>query len=183
MKEIKLVEGKNELPFGWMATIKPRDPYKHVNPSRTSDHEAIHTVAAIKNNTHVIEASRIPGPGYLGFTELSNPDAIAAVAPHAFGHCGTGHDLNIVEIMGYDPHLLANTARKLLCGSEKEIHAVAALIEINGSISGFQAEEVMEQTENPEVDVEIVDPLGEKRQFVKKVRKSEGYFIPLDIAA
>ena len=66
----------------------------------TARHEARHAVAAEANGTRVVFASIIPGPGYLGITQLSAFDAIAAAAPHAHGDSGTGHDVSIIEHAG-----------------------------------------------------------------------------------
>lgn len=103
------------------------------------------------------------------------------MAAHAMGCDGTGHDVAVVGWMGHDTGSAASAARSLLISREDEIHAVAAEIETKGTISGHEANEAMEKVAHPEVDVEIKDPFGNIRQFVAKVRKSEGYTLSIGI--
>jgi len=49
-------------------------PAKRKTGGSTAIHEARHAVAAIANGTAVKSATIVPGPGYLGLTELSRPD-------------------------------------------------------------------------------------------------------------
>lgn len=183
MKEFQLSEGTSEIAPGWSVTIKQLNPVDRTIPGSTARHEALHTVAAILNNTHVKEASKIPGPGYLGRTILGQFDGLSFVAAHAFGCSGTGHDRAVLVMLGHSPEVLASSARSLLSGHEDEIQAVSSLIESKGTISGYEAKDAMGRAANPEVDIYLFGPEGEKRHFVTRVRKSEGYIIPLDIAA
>ena len=107
-----------------------------ITPGSTAVHEATHAVAAIANGTSVKKATIIPGPGYLGMTELSRFDAIAAAAPHADGCSGTGHDMHIVAMMGHDKGSAASAALGVVGQNRQEISAVASLLEEKKTISG-----------------------------------------------
>ena len=169
-KSLEISPGTHEIADGWKAVIKPINSFDQVTPSSTAYHEAIHTVAALLTGSHVKEASRRSGPGFLGRTILSEFNAIAFIAPHAKGCSGTGYDVSVLAIMGHDPDSLASAARSVLIGHEGEVHAVASLIEINGSISGYEAKEIMGRVNDPEAEIKITNPLGEERHFVIKVR-------------
>jgi hypothetical protein len=181
--EIKLSEGINEIFPGWQATVKLVNPLKIKNISKysTSYHEATHAFAALKTGSHVHEASRIPGPGYNGITRLNEFNPIAFMAAHAMGCSGTGHDVAVVRRMGYSPESVAAQARMIMSGHEAEIDAIAADIEMQGTISGNQAWNTMEKAANPEVEVFLIDPEGKPRHFVAKTRRSEGFLIDLGI--
>lgn len=106
-------------------------------------HEARHAVAAVMNGTAVKKATIIPGPGYLGLTELSRPDPIAAAAPHATGSNGTDHDIAIVGFMGYDVSAAANAARKIIDQNHEEVAAVASLLEERQTVNGQEIQETI----------------------------------------
>lgn len=168
---------------GWTVKIKPIMPFNMVEPGATAKHEALHTVAAILTGDKVIDATRIPGDGFKGRTRLTRFSGIAFVAAHARGSDGAGHDLWVLRSLGHDVDLLAGEARSVLSGHDEEIHAVASLIEEKGTISGYEAEMVMDRVNNPEVEINIINPLGQQRCFVSKIRTSGDYFIPIDLAA
>lgn len=168
---------------GWTVKIEPIMPFNLAEPGATAHHEAAHTVAAILTGDYVEEATRISGPGYLGRTRLSRFNPIAFVAAHARGCSGTDYDLMVLTSLGYDTNSLAQAARGVLSGHEEEIFAVASLIEANGTISGNEALAVIEAVTNPKAEITLINPLGQERSFVSKVRKGGDYFIPVDLAA
>ncbi|TSC85425.1 MAG: hypothetical protein G01um10147_1163 [Microgenomates group bacterium Gr01-1014_7] len=153
-------------------SIEPIQPVDRATPGSTAYHEAVHTVAAILTGSHVMEASKVPGSGYWGSTELDGFNPIAFVAAHAMGCSGTGHDVSVLVSQGHDPNLLAGEARSLLAYHKDEINAVASLIESRGTISGHEAVLAMNRAINPEAKVRIIDPLGNERHFVTKIRKN-----------
>jgi len=181
-KEFEVSIGTTKIAPGWTVDIEPVKPFQ-VRPGYTSRHEGIHTVTAIITGTHVIEASRNPGPGYRGRTILAEKNAIAGIAAHAMGCGGTAYDVMIVRLQGHDPNSLASVARSILSGHEDEIYDVASAIEAKGAISGDEAEQIIYKARNPEAKVEITDPLGQKWNFVIKTKEVDGYFIPIEIPA
>lgn len=181
IKELEISIGRTEIAPGWVAVIKPVKPIDPVTPGSTARHEAFHTVAALLTGTHVIEASRIPGPGFLGRTILSEFNAISFMAAHAMGCGGTGHDVSVIAWKGHDPNSLAEAARSVLSGHEEEIYTVSSLIESRGTISGNEAKWAMDVVTNPEAEIDIINPLGEKRHFVTRIKKGEGYKISIGI--
>lgn len=180
-KEMSVSLGITEIASGWIAIVKPIEPFKLVSPGSTAYHEAIHAVAAILTGTGVVEASRVPGPGFRGRTKLTEFNAISFMAAHAMGCDGTGHDVAVVGWMGRDPDSAAVAARRLLANREDEIHAVASEIETKGTISGYEAELAMDGAVNPDAEVEITDPFGNIRHFVAKTRRSNGHIISIGI--
>jgi hypothetical protein len=132
-------------------------------------------------NSQVKEASRIPGPGYLGITKLNEFNPISFMAAHALGCDGTGHDVAVVRYMGHSPESVASSARRLLVDKEEEIHAVSSLIEEKGTITGTEARQAMDEVSNPEADVEMIGPNGEKRNFVAKTRKGKNFFVSIGL--
>lgn len=168
---------------GWTVKIKPIMPFDMAEPGATAHHEATHTVAAILTGDNVLEATRISGPGYSGRTRLSRFNPIAFVAAHAKGCRGAGYDLMVLTSLGHDINSLAGAARGVLSGHEDKIHAVASLIEARGTISGYEALEVMEAVANPKAEITLINPLGQERSFVSKVRQGGDYFIPVDLAS
>lgn len=167
-----------EIEAGWTVKIKPIVPFDMAKPGATAHHEAAHTVAAILTGDNVLEATRISGPTYLGRTRLSKFNPIAFVAAHARGCSGTGYDLMVLTSLGYDTNSLAQAARGVLSGHEEEITAVASLIEANGTISGDEALAIMDAVINPKAEITLINPLGQQRSFVSKVRRGGDYFIP-----
>jgi hypothetical protein len=178
--EIGLHVVKKEVLPGWTVIIS-RKNYFTQKPGRTAHHEGLHTVAAIKNGSKVIEASREPGPGSLGHTLLGRYDRIAFMAAHAHGCDGTGHDVSVVRFMGDNPESAASSARQLLMNQEEEIYAVSSLIEEKGTITGEQAVQALDKVANPEADIEVIGPNGEKRSFVTKTRKGKNFFISIGL--
>ncbi|OGE37040.1 hypothetical protein A3B45_04095 [Candidatus Daviesbacteria bacterium RIFCSPLOWO2_01_FULL_39_12] len=178
---VEIKPGISEIYGGWKAKVKPIDCVEETMPSPTAEHEAAHTVAALLTGSCVRKASRIPGPGYSGITELNGFNGVAFMAAHALGCSGTGYDRLVVSQMGHDPDLLAGVARGVLSGHEEEISAVASLIEVKETISGTEALWVMNSARNPQAEVTIINPAGEKaRHFVTKIRGSL-VFLSIDL--
>ena len=120
----------------------------HTPIGNTAMHEAKHIVAAVHNGTHVRRATISPGPGYLGLTELSRPDAVAAAAPHATGCSGTGHDVHIVGAMGHDLDSVSSIARSIIANNAEQVHAVASALEAKRTIGGYDVQEAMDGVRN-----------------------------------
>ncbi len=158
---------KAEIAPGWRAEARPLNPWAGVLPGSTAHHEALHTVAAILTGNNVEIASNVPGPGYLGKTVIGGEfNAIAFMAAHALGCSGTGHDRAVVALAGHDTEAAASAARSILSGHDREIYAVAALIETKRTISGFEAKEAMERAAKPQTEIKLTGPKGEVHYFV-----------------
>lgn len=63
-RRVEVVPGSHEIAPGWIATVRPIESFRLISPGSTARHEAIHTVAALLTGTRVVEASRVPGPGF-----------------------------------------------------------------------------------------------------------------------
>lgn len=157
---------------GFQIGAKPETPdadKRRVVPSDTALHEATHTVPALVNGTPVEEVSIVPGPGYLGITKLGRPDPIAALAPHSTGHNGTGHDVFIASLMVNDIGPASNVAKSIAQSRQKEIAAVASLLEEKGTITGYEAKEAMDSVdrkkEENKATVFIKSPDGSEKRI------------------
>lgn len=166
MKEGQLSFGQYKFDAGWTITAKPVENFTHFSRKSTEFHEATHAVAAVLNNTEVIEVTNVAGPGYYGMTRLGRADAIAAVAAHAMGCNGTGHDLMIVHHMGHEASSASYAARSLLSGREKEIYSVATLLAQRRSISGEEVKYAMQKAVNPDAHIFASGPKGERVEFI-----------------
>lgn len=168
-RHVEITAGITEIDPGMIVNVEAINPYAGIEPSHTDYHEAAHAVAG---ENDVQEVSNVAGPGYLGRTLLTRFNAIAFAAAHALGYGGTGHDLAVLRMMGYDPESVASDARRELAGREGEIHAVASELALNRTISGFRVKAAIERYRNPMVKVEIKNPLGEITSFVASARKT-----------
>jgi len=106
--------------------------------------------------TWVRKATRIPGPGYLGLTELSRPDPIAAAGPHATGSHGTAHDVFIIGFMGHDVHSASSIARNIIENNIEKIEAVGSLIEEKQTVTGNEIQEAMNSVDRKEEKVKVI---------------------------
>lgn len=177
-REILVSPGINEIAPGWTAIVKRIRPFEGVIPGKTALHEAWHVVPDPRN---VRRATNRPGAGYLGLTELYTFDSIAAAGPHAMGDDGTGHDLRLIGIHGHDAGSAASAARSMLAYLDEETQAVARAIESKGEISGFEAEEIMEQVASPQAEIEITDPLGKITTLISRAQRNERRVIVLEL--
>lgn len=146
-------------------------PQSLQQPSSTARHEANHAVLAERNGTSVIDATVIPGPGYLGLTRLSRPDAIAAVGPHADGMGGTGHDVRIARLMGHHEASIGSIAKKIANENKSHIHAVATELDKKGTLGGSEIRSIIKSVdskkENPvrRVEIFIKNENGDQRKI------------------
>lgn len=162
--------------FGNTKITAIAEPKKTVIAGETAEHEATHAVTAIKNGTSVRMATNIAGDGYLGATFLSRPDAVAAAAPHAVGHRGTGHDVSIVHAIGN--HGAFSAARTIVAMNHDNISAVAALIEEKGTVSGGEIEATMDAVDKKEEKVTIVvEDITAGKRKQEKVIASKGVVV------
>lgn len=131
------------------------------HPSDTAEHESTHAVVAIAHGTDVESASVIPGDGYLGITKLTKFDAVAAVAPHAMGHDGTGWDLYITKAQGHSPDHAGSVARSYATTEKNVILEVAAHLDAKGAMSGSEIKTIREDLKQGEsVTVKHTDEKG-----------------------
>lgn len=175
-KEVLVSPGINRFASGISVKVDLIKVHAGVVAGDTALHEAAHVIPNVKN---VRRASRNPGPGYLGITELYSFDAVAAMGPDSLGHSGTGHDRRITAYHGHDLGTSASVARKMITENWEEWQAIARGIEASGEISGYEAEDIVKRVRNPEVNVSITTANGKERSFVTKTRKADGYIVPL----
>lgn len=144
-----------KLQDGSTVTVRIKNPLQRFRASETALHEIEHAFVGAKRGVGIEEVSVVPGPGYLGFTRFSRPDAVAAAAPHANGRDGTEHDMNIVEHLGADESSACSAARTILAGREKLIEQLAGFLEFKQSIDGGEFLSALFHFEQG-ADVEIV---------------------------
>lgn len=147
---------------------------KTFTPTDTAEHEATHAVVAILNGTGVKSASVIPGPGYLGITELTGFDAVAAAAPHAMGHDGTGWDMTLVQAMGHDAGSVANVARDIAGKSQEIIQEVASHLDNNGSLSGNRIHDIVQDVQKGEKVKVTIHDADSGETTVEELRARDG---------
>lgn len=142
--------------------IKPKTA-----PGGTSIHEAKHVVAAKENGTEVQSATIIAGDGYLGLTVLSRPDAVAAMAPHATGEGGTGHDVYVAGLIG-NAGAAESAARGIINSNMDKVMAVASVLEEKGTIGSSDIDKAIREVENPTplfATVFIENPNGDSKKL------------------
>lgn len=110
-------------------------------------HEAKHVVAAELNGTAVQSATIIAGVGYEGLTILSKPDAVAALAPHATGESGTGHDVMIAELIGSAG--AESAARGIINSNMDKVMAVAEVLEEKRTIGSTDIKKAIKEVDSP----------------------------------
>jgi hypothetical protein len=172
--------GVNKLDNGISAEVKLERPYENVEPGDTSWHEAGHAVLMVLRGRFLRLASRIPNiaKGYLGRTE-GEVDAVSAMGPDALGHSGTGWDRKIASWLG-DMGTAASVAKQTIYSNWAAFRALARGIEAEGEVSGFRANQLIEEDKNPPARVLLNGPFGE-RSFVASTREANGHIVPLDI--
>lgn len=152
-------------------------------PSNTAVHEAKHAGVAEKRKPGSVKmASIVPGPGYLGITEMHSMDAVAAAAPHAHGMSGTGFDVHIIGQMGADVHAAGAAARVIMSANEDETDEIAYALEEKKTMSGSEIRWAMQNIDlRNEVVVFIFSPEGKKEELIMAPR--EPIIIPTNIVS
>jgi hypothetical protein len=121
-----------------------------VSLTSTEEHEVIHAVVSEKVLVgSVDEVSIVPGPGYLGYMRPNRMTAAAAIAPHALGMSGTGHDVMIVEHMGGSSGA-GSVARTIVRESSDEIKAVGLELKKKKTLTGGDVREAMKSPDGAE---------------------------------
>jgi hypothetical protein len=170
---------------GYRISAEPQSTnVRKVVPSDTAHHEATHIVAAEKNGTSVVRATIIPGPGYLGLTELSRPDATAALAPDATGHKGTGYDVRVAEVItngNIGP--ASNAARGIIYSNMEKVEAVASILEEKKIMGNYEIREAMDSVdknrkEENKATVVVKNPEGREQRFTDVNVKNGVVMVP-----
>jgi hypothetical protein len=148
--------------------VKRKKPKKRRSFGATAIHEARHAVTAEANGTSVVYATIIPGPGYLGLTQLSSYDAAAVAAPHAHGDDGTSGDEAILAQEGHSVEGAGAKARAILADKSEQVEAVAEALQQKGSISGGTIRAIMGAINDDrfEVVMRIYPPDGKTTERV-----------------
>lgn len=157
----------------WVAGFKISAEGQSTTPKKkatnsTAKHEAMHVVAAINNGTSVESVTIIPGPGYSGLTELSRPDPVAALAPHANGADGTSFDVYIAGLMGHSPESLGGVARGIIGAHQEEVEAVAVALEEERTLGSGGINKAIEEYKVPKYDtakISVQAPDGEQKEI------------------
>lgn len=163
--------GRGEyLQDGSFVKIDIKDPIPNViNPTESAIHESYH----INADPDIVEGATINSSAdYLAATFVSRYSRKAAGASmHLSGH---GHDENIILSHGDSPSQAAMEADAVLAGKEKQIHAVASALDIEKSISGDRAREIIDQvTKGEEAEITIINPDGEEEVKTQKVKNGK----------
>jgi len=173
--------GKPQFFAGNKITVESQTRALDIIPSEVALHESEHAVAAIVNGTEVSNMTIQPSSDYLGLTELSRFDPVAAVAPHSMGAKGTGYDIMLVEQMGKDVSSLAKAARGIINNNWTAVETVAKLLEEKGTISGFEVKQAINSAGKPKeerVRVTIEDSGGKVQEFLDLETSSGIVMIP-----
>lgn len=141
--------------------------------STVAIHEAIHAdVSEAVIFRSVDGASIIPGETYSGITYINRMSAVAAVAPHADGCDGTGHDLHIAELMGADISATAAVAKGIINTHRDEIQAIAVALDEKKTVSGDEIRSIIaEVKEGVEVDIFIYQHNGSTLHTSQKTKE------------
>lgn len=136
-------------------------------PSETDLHEAEHSVAAREMGTGLESVTNIPGAGYLGLTIPKRPDAVAALAPHAMGRDGTGHDVMVAGMITSDLGSSMRVARNIINRRKKEVHEVATVLAEKRTIGEKDVDEAMQKAKEEKPDentatIFVITPEGQQ---------------------
>lgn len=149
----------------------------YVPPSDTANHEFEHAALAMNK---LIKVSVIPGPGYLGITEMDSYDEVAFLGPESRGRKGTGHDVSVVESQGGNVGAGKMQARINLAAINSEVQRkVAGHLQAEGTLTreGFKnAMRIAEQ--GTTVETTIITPDG--RTIVQQESGVQGESIIVD---
>jgi len=134
-------------------------PLSRTTPSETALHEIEHGLLG-----KVRKISVVPGPGYLGMTELASYDAVAFAGPASQGRDGVGHDLNVISHMGGNEDAAIMAARIRLASISDEVkEKVAGHLQAEGTLSGARFDEAVRRAKTGEVvDIIVTRPDGTK---------------------
>ena len=153
---------------GTVVRVEIEDKLDFTEPSDTAVHEAIHADVAEENGTATLEASIVPSGNARGFVRMSRADPIAAAAPHADGHRGTGHDMRLVSQSGMSETRACSVARRVMAGRRHKIHRLAGHLEYRKRLSGQEIRRARQKIEDGEtVKVTIRRPTGERTTVYK----------------
>lgn len=157
------VGGQEYLLDGSQVSAEVDDPVAGVVATNTDVHETVHS---IPNPNNIQKTENIPGSDYLGVTYPISFDPIAAVAPHAMGMSGTGHDLAVTEMMGADIGSAMSAARKIVSKRWKYVEVVAKYLHVKRVLTGGEIQDIMEDVDKGDkVDVTIKRPDGKVQRY------------------
>lgn len=147
-------------------------PLSVVDPSDTAIHELEHGILAPDK---VVEISVIPGPGYLGKTEMSSYDDVAFAGPASQKRSGVSHDLSVIDYKGDSPEAAQATARIMLASIDNRLKMqVAGHLQAEGTLSGGQFRNAIRRfSEGEIVEVTVTTPDGQKETTTEKGVKGE----------
>jgi hypothetical protein len=160
------------------AQFVARQVFRRKNPGETALHEAEHAVVAEANGTAVKRVTTVPGSGYLGLTELSRFDPLAAVAPHANGRNGTAHDLVMVSHAGADSHAATHAARHILREKRTHILEVAQTLEERRTIGRSEVLEAIDIAENGREVIIFIEKSNGSQKKISGIKTKDAH-IPI----
>ncbi len=117
-------------------------------------HEACHTLAALVLGIPVHRVSTVPGPGYLGVTELGAFNPVVAAAAAAWGCDGAGDedspgsDIWQIKHSGEGISSALSRARHILDARRIELYTIASAIQRSRTISGSEAAHAKREAEH-----------------------------------
>lgn len=160
-------DGQEVHSNGFIVRVEPFSKKKQRMAGRVARHEAIHAVLAEVTGTSVRSVTIRPGPGYLGLTELSGFNAIAAAGPEADGCDGTEYDMSII---GVGTSAAVSAAKSTIPENEDAIGEVACDLEQKGSMSGGEVRDAMKKGKDREGEflVHLITPDGQEHTIFKK---------------
>lgn len=181
LKELEVTGGVNRVSPDYLLVVKTVEIAPGVKPGPVAEHESAHIFVALKNGTGVVMATIIPGRYHDGLTKLNRFDSRAFMAAKAKKCGGTGYDERVVMLMGYNPAAEAAAAGNIMENHDRELFAIASLLQLRGTISGAEAEMAIDSVENPLMEFDLIGPNGEKRTLTAKTRSGGRHFIRLGL--
>lgn len=146
---------------------------------RIARHEIKHAIVDPEN---VESITIIPGPGYLGLTQLRSPDPVAALAPHATGEGGTGHDVMVASFMTDNVSSAENVAKGIVQNNTEEIEQAASLLEEKKTMTGNELKQAINSVRNKEevqkVTIFVKSPDGSERSVPNLDVKNDVVILP-----
>ena len=167
----------------WTQLILPE--WENVILTETEEHETLHAVVGEKvHHGSVKEVSTIPGPGYLGYTQMNFMTAEAAIAPDALRMRGTGEDRRIVSQMRVSEGAAATVAKNIVRNSPDEIKSVGFELQKKRILSGTEVRVAMARVhEGAEMEVFRLMPDGKTTSSQQKAGEQVVFdlYLPTDI--
>ncbi|OGH16013.1 MAG: hypothetical protein A3C30_00865 [Candidatus Levybacteria bacterium RIFCSPHIGHO2_02_FULL_40_18] len=170
--ESKIVSGVGErkyLPDGWSVISEIPNPIidSGVVTDEVDEHEGNHLLVAAELGVSIIEGSVIPEGDSLGHVKTGHFSAPVAMAAHADGGRGTGHDRLLVRLHGDNEDSAAAVAKDIIRRKPKHKKALAILLHKEKVVNGSRVHSELAKVDQGEtVETTVVDPDGKQHKII-----------------